>query len=255
MRSLLYLLVFTFSSFLAQGQNSDEVGYDAFAKANQAYTAENFKVAIKYYQEVLDQKVHSVETYFNLANAYYKNNEVGPAIYYYEKALQLDPDHVDVLNNLSYAHQLRIDAIEPLPENSLGNAVNSAFSTFEVDEWAWLSIVFVLIALLCFALYYYAITAAKKRLFFVLTILFVMVTMLSIGAGWYQMKEADKDRFGIIMEAEFTTREEPKKTAAPGFVIHEGTKIQILEQYQEWSRIALENGNKAWIPNYVFKEL
>jgi len=142
---LLVLLLATITCVAQQ----DEVN-DAFAKANQAYTAENYEVAIDNYNQILKTGVHSVETYFNLANAHYKLNHVGPAIYHYEKALQLDPDNADVLTNLSYAHQMRIDAIEALPENELGTAFESAVASLDVDEWAWFSIMLIIITILLY---------------------------------------------------------------------------------------------------------
>ena len=79
-------------------------------------TENNFEKAIAIYTEIIDeQNLGSKELYFNLGNAYYKTNKIGPSIYYYEKALSLDPTDSDVLNNLSFAQKMTIDRIEVLP--------------------------------------------------------------------------------------------------------------------------------------------
>lgn len=250
---VIVLLVFLLATITCVAQQ-DEVN-DAFAKANQAYTAENYEVAIDNYNQILKAGVHSVETYFNLANAHYKLNHVGPAIYNYEKALQLDPDNADVLTNLSYAHQMRIDAIEALPENELGTAFESAVASLDVDEWAWLSIILIIITILLYIFYNYSNTTGKKRLFFILMVMGIIVSALSIAAGFYAQNSLNSKQYAIFYEAEYTTREEPKNNATPSFVIHEGTKVEILEEFNDWVRIALANGTKAWVPNSTVKWL
>ncbi len=246
-------LVFLLTAVICLGQQ-DEVN-DAFAKANQAYTAENYEIAIDNYNQILKSGLHSVETYFNLANAHYKLNQVGPAIYNYEKALQLDPDNSDVLTNLSYAQQMRIDAIEALPENELGSAFDTTVASLDVDEWAWLSIMLIIITILLYIFYNYSNTTGKKRLFFILMIIGILLSTLSIAAGFYAQNNLNSKQYAIFYEAEYTTREEPKNNATPSFVIHEGTKVEILEEFNDWVRIALANGTKAWVPNSTVKWL
>ena len=88
-----------------------------FEKGNKQYADENYQEAINSYEEVIKQGYQSPALYFNLANAEYKLNRIAPSVYYYEKALQLDPHNEDVQNNLSFAKNMTIDAITPLPQN------------------------------------------------------------------------------------------------------------------------------------------
>ena len=41
--------------------------------------------------------IHAPELYFNLGNAYYKQNAIGPSILNYEKSLLLDADNAQVI--------------------------------------------------------------------------------------------------------------------------------------------------------------
>lgn len=247
--SLLVLLI----TLPIYGQ-SDAVN-DAFAKANQAYTVENYELAIVNYEQLLKSDVHSAEVYFNLANAHYKLNHVGPAIYNYEKALMLDPKNEDLLNNLQFAKQMRIDAVESLPENELESKASSLASALDVDEWAYLSIILMIISVLLFVLFYYSQTAGKKRLFFILMLLFAIGTIASIIIGFYAQNNLNSKQYAIIYAAEFTAREEPKLNSNATFVIHEGTKVEVLEEFNDWVRISLENGSKAWVTLETIRKL
>ncbi|GAK88293.1 BatE protein [Nonlabens ulvanivorans] len=247
--SFLFLLITLF----VKGQ--DNALEEQFAKANQAYTSENYQMAISNYEQMLKTDVHSVEVYYNLGNSYYKLNQIGPAIYNYEKALMLDTDNEDVLNNLQFAKQMRIDAVDSLPENELESRATSIASSLTIDEWAYLSIILLIISVLLFVLYYYSQTAGKKRLFFLLMILFAIGVITSIIIGFYAQNNLNKQQYAIVYATEFTAREEPKQSSSASFVIHEGTKVEVLEEFNDWVRIALENGSKAWVTIDTIKKL
>ncbi|WP_405351025.1 tetratricopeptide repeat protein [Nonlabens sp. Asnod3-H03] len=249
MTSFLILLM----TLIVSGQGS-EVD-DHFAKANQAYTAENYQMAISNYEEILKTDVHSVDVYYNLGNSYYKLNQVGPAIYNYEKALMLDPSNEDVLNNLQFAKQMRIDAVESLPENEFESKASSVASSLTIDEWAYLSIILLIISILLFVLYHYSQTAGKKRLFFLLMLLFAIGVITTIIIGFYAQNNLDNQQYAIVYAVEFTAREEPKQSSSASFVIHEGTKVEVLEEFNDWARISLENGSKAWVTLETIKKL
>lgn len=213
-------------------------------------------MAISNYEQILKTDVHSVEVYYNLGNSYYKLNQIGPAIYNYEKALMLDTGNEDVLNNLQFAKQMRIDAVDSLPENELESRATSIASSLTIDEWAYLSIILLIITVLLFVLYYYSQTAGKKRLFFLLMILFAIGGVItSIIIGFYAQNNLNKQQYAIVYATEFTAREEPKQSSSASFVIHEGTKVEVLEEFNDWVRIALENGSKAWVTIDTIKKL
>ena len=97
MKKILFLLLILANNVIAQDEQK------IFESANEMYKQQNYEKAIEIYKNIESLELVSSELYFNLGNAHYKLNEVGPAIFYYEKALQLDPDNEDVKNNLVFA--------------------------------------------------------------------------------------------------------------------------------------------------------
>ncbi|HEY3358393.1 MAG TPA: tetratricopeptide repeat protein, partial [Polyangia bacterium] len=71
----------------------------AFRRANEAYYRGDFKAAIEAYEQVAALGVVHEDLYYNLGNAYYKAGRMGPAIFEYERALQLDSDQADARRN------------------------------------------------------------------------------------------------------------------------------------------------------------
>ena len=102
MKNIIFLLLLVANTLLAQSIDDD------FYSANDFYKNEKFDKAIELYHQIESKGTISVELYYNLGNSYYKINKVGPAIYYFEKALKLDPTYEDAQNNLIFAKRLGI---------------------------------------------------------------------------------------------------------------------------------------------------
>ena len=67
--------------------------------------------------------------------------------------------------------------------------------------------------------------------------------------------DLDNERFGIIYQQEINIKTEPNLRSETAFVLHEGTKVQIIESYKNtWSKIKLIDGNIGWISNNALKE-
>jgi hypothetical protein len=71
--------------------------------------------------QVFDSGFENVSVYFNLGNSFYKLNNIPDSNFYYEKAKSISPNDEDILTNLIFAKNLRIDKIEILPTTQMIN--------------------------------------------------------------------------------------------------------------------------------------
>ncbi|WP_046754936.1 tetratricopeptide repeat protein [Kordia jejudonensis] len=241
---LTYLfLAFISSLTLAFGQENTEV----FNSANNAYNEGKYQEAITQYKSILDTGEYSAELYYNLANAYYKTNVIGPSIYYFEKALQLSPNDKDILNNLAFARNMTIDAIEPLPKTQLSKFSSNITGTFTYNQWAWIAVILAFICVISFLLYQFSYQSLQKRIYFLISFI-VFIFMLGIIAITYQQYEkAQQDRPAIVFAAETTVKAEPNLRSDAVFTLHEGTKVQVLDTVADWKKIRLIDGKIGWI--------
>ena len=238
-------------TFFASAQN--KVLFDA---GNKAYNESNFQEAISAYERILDSGVHSTELYFNLANAYYKLNRIAPSIYYYEKALQLSPNDKEIKRNLAFAQNMTIDAIEVIPEVGLSKIFKGFVNTFSFDVWALISVILVIVFVLLFLGYYFSQATAKKRLAFVVSSGSLIVAVVALFFAFQKFEYDRKDQPAIVFAQESEVKTDPNLRSEIAFVLHEGTKVQVLEHYQEnWTKIKLSDGKTGWIPNIDIKSL
>lgn len=215
--------------------------------AEQAYAKKNYKQAIVLYESILKEGMASYKLYYNIGNAYYKNNELGKAIYHYELANKLEPNNEDVKNNIRIANEKTIDKIES-KENFFIVAIKSGLvNSLSTNGWAWLSI-FSLTSGLTFAFIFFITKhIGLKRIGFFISFISVIICVASMIFGFTALNNKHELKFAIITNHESKIHEEPGTTSKTKFSLHEGAKINVLETNKEWTNIKLENGNEGWV--------
>lgn len=250
MKKLVLYIVFVTSVFSVFGQK--EV---FFTQANNFYNKGDYNKAISLYQKVINEGKHSVDLYFNLANAYYKTQQVGPSIYYYEKALQLAPNDVDIINNYAFAKQTRIDGnIDALPKGVLVRFYETLMN-YPVDFWGYASIVGVLLFVIGFILFYMSSDTSRRKLLFGVWVLGLLVGFISFVLAFSAQSYQKEHTYGVLFTNEVNVQSEPNLRSEKLFKLHEGTKVQLLEIIDEWSKIELVDGKSGWIISKGVKKI
>jgi tetratricopeptide (TPR) repeat protein len=220
---------------------------DLLKKAETAYEKREYKKAIESYEELIKDGYVSYQLYYNLGNAYYRNHQLGKAIFNYERAKKLNHEDEDVKNNLALAYTKTIDKIE-VKENFFISAVKTnVLSSFTTTTWAWLSI--VACALFFFFLYLFIAgrTVVVKRLSFFTSVVLVIGFCIVYFLGNSAKNAKEQNNFAIITAPETKVYTEPTATATSKFGLHEGTRVRIVELNADWILIKLENGNEGWL--------
>jgi SH3-like domain-containing protein len=57
------------------------------------------------------------------------------------------------------------------------------------------------------------------------------------------------------MNTEVALKETPNEKAKIVALIHEGLKLEIIDQVDDWSQIKLEDGTEAWVLTVVLAEI
>lgn len=246
MKKILFIFLITTQVFFAQ---------NGFEKGNELYQKGNYKEAITAYESVLDSKKQSAELYFNLGNCYYKLNKVAPSIYNYEKALVLNPNDVEIQNNLKFAHKLQIDEIKEMPKVGFARLIRDFTANFHYNTWAWISVSFAFLFLLFFLGYYFSQTTVSKRIFFFGMFIVVFLILISVLAALFEKNNYDNEKPAIVFAEVVAVKSEPKTSSSDVLVLHEGTKVYVLEVLDNWKKIQLTDGTEGWIENNAIKEV
>jgi len=246
MKNLLYIILLTSHVFFAQ---------KGFENGNALYQKGKYQEAIKAYETELAANKQSAELYFNIGNCYYKLNKVAPSIYNYEKALLLNPDDTEIQNNLKFAQKLQIDDIKTVEKVGFNKVIQDFTNTFNYNTWGGITVGLSILFLLCFVGYYFSQITVSKRLFFVGMFSVLLLLLVSVAAAIFEKNQFNNDQPAIVFSEVASVKSEPKVGAAEAFMLHEGTKVYIVETLDNWNKIQLTDGNEGWIENNAIKRL
>lgn len=241
MKKILFIIIF----FL--GLISQTFSNDLLQKAEKAYDNKNYKEAISCYQQLINEGNKSYELYFNLGNSYYRNKDLGYAIYYYELARKANPNDKDIQINLGIASAKTIDKIDA-KENFFINAVKSNIvNVVTTETWAWLSIVIAIAVCGFFFLFIHSQVMILKRISFILSIVLLIGLIVVYFFGNSALNSKKENKFAIILLKEVKITNEPNAAGMLKFALHEGTKVRVVEANNDWVLIKLDNGNEGWV--------
>ena len=218
-----------------------------YISANRFYSEGRFAQAASLYESLISSGYAAPEVYFNLGNACFKMRQIGKAILNFERAYRLRPFDEDVRFNLQLARTYAIDKIESLPEFFLTAWWRAFRSLMDSDHWMILSIVFFIVSLLLILFFLFSARVNHKKIFFFLSILFLLGAIIAGISGYHRSKEFHAQNEGIVMVPSATVKSSPDAGSSDLFVLHEGTKVRIEDAVGQWVEVRIANGNKGWI--------
>ncbi len=242
-RVALYIVTLFASIAVSATEQNSLVRWEA---GNKAYIEGDYEKAIEEYRAIVEGGEYSGDLYYNMANAYFKSAKYGKAILYYNKALRLDPSSDDIRHNLALAEAQTKDKITAVPEFFLNGWLRTVRSLMSCTAWTVTSFVMLALAVM-FALLFLLASGIKVRKsgFFgaLCAILLYVITTTFAVSSRNEMLRHDE---AIVMGSAIAVKSSPDSSATDLFVLHEGTKVHIVSEMDEWCEIVIADGKKGW---------
>jgi tetratricopeptide (TPR) repeat protein len=232
---------------VSMGAKAQQEAQQWFEQANAAYNAGSYDSALMLYNRITAADLESALLYLNMGNTYYKMREYPMAIYYYEKALKLDPSNEDVKTNLAIANLAIVDKIEEVPQSFIVKGWKGLGNALSGQQWTVLSLVAFALLLVMAFMFLRSRRMGLRKLGFFVGILFMLLLALSVVFASQQKRASLTEDQAIIMTPTVTVKSTPNEVSVDLFVLHEGTKVQILDQADGWNKIKIANGSVGWL--------
>ena len=213
---------------------------------NRAYIEGNYDKAIEEYTAILDGGEYSMKLYYNLANAYFKAGANGKAILYYNKALRIAPSQEDIRHNLALAEAQTKDRIAVIPEFFLNRWLRTMRNSMSCTAWSVLSLL-MFGAMLAFGLLFLLASQVRWRKVgfygaLCAFVLFVATTSFAVSSRNDMLSHNE----AIVMGTAISVKSSPDRSATDLFVLHEGTKVKVFAEVDEWVEVVIADGKKGW---------
>lgn len=223
--------------------------------ADTEYQKGNYQQAIRDYEEIL-KNGESAEIYFNLGNAYYRTDNITKAVLNYERARLLSPGDDDINFNLQFARSKTIDKITPQSEMFFVTWYKSLVNFTSVDNWATTGILCIVMALLLVLLYLFGPQLMLRKIGFFGGLAFFVIFLLSNLFAFQQKQALDNRTGAIIISPSVNIKKTPAKNSADQFVLHEGTRVDIIDKgMTDWRCIRVGDGREGWIETKAIEEI
>lgn len=217
-----------------------------FLLANGAYEKGDFTGAAGLYRKAIDEGAVSARLYYNYANSLFRQNQLGMAILYYEKARKLAPEDGDIAFNLRFANAQTVDK-NPVPETDfLTKVLWAVHSAYSINQGLWAALG---LFAGCFFLGLLAIYAGKALRGALVTaiVLGALALLVLVPSLLYKIRQQETVRYGIVLTPALEMYSGPGDNYQVLTKVHEGTKFEIVEVRGDWASVKLLNGKGGYV--------
>lgn len=214
----------------------------------QAYENGQWDSAAQAWASISAAGCESAEVWYNEGNAWFKSNEYARAVLCYERALKIDPSYSDARFNLEFARTQLQDRIDEIPEFIFKTWLRRMCYAASSNVWAVLALIFFAAALALALLFLLSSGTGKRKTGFFGGIAAMILCLSCLGFARWQLSDYLKADSAIVMRPVSSVKSSPASGSATDlFVLHEGTKVRILDDVGEWKNISLPDGRQGWI--------
>lgn len=245
-KAVLPMLILLLLPFAADA--SDVYVDSLWTTANQAYMEGRWADAVADYEMISGMGLESAALFCNTGDAYFKDGNIPMAILYYERALKLDPSYEDARYNLELLNNIIQDRIDPVPDFILKVWAKDICYVMDSDAWAVCFLVLLALTLAFALLFILGATAAGRRTGFFAGIVTLLLAIASLSFSLWQKNDYMSADDAIVMRPVTSVKSSPSAEASTDlFILHEGTKVRILDTVGNWNNIELADGRQGWI--------
>jgi tetratricopeptide (TPR) repeat protein len=213
-----------------------------FMDGTKAFHNGDWPAAIAAFESLADSGVDNGKLFYNLGNAYLKNDDLGRALLWYERALKRIPDDPDLRFNYDFALTLTKDE-RGEKESPLLRIL--FFWKYQLSHSSVRWIAIFLNAALWIALS--VLVIRKKRLLRPSVILIAAATLIFSATAAYNYVEATQVRYAVILTEQVAVRSGFTDTATQLFILHAGTKVRITREADTHLLIRYTEDKIGWI--------
>lgn len=214
-----------------------------FVQANKDYQAHDYALAASRYDSIVKQGIANAETYYNLGNAHFRLGHIGLAILNYERALRINPSDEDALHNLDIANKQIVDTFTPVPA-PITERIVRGIGVIDSTVWSLFALFFGALMLLTIALFLFK---QRKDWFGAIAIIALILMLVSEVFAW-SVHQLESRNYAIITAPNTYVKSGPSDLGTDLFILHEGTKVRVLDIYERWQKVRLPDGKMGWMP-------
>lgn len=222
-------------------------------KAGEAFAAGQWQNALNCYQMIEGEGLVSDDLYYNIGNTFLKLQDNAHAILYYERALKLNPSHADAAHNLEIVRQMTLDKIDEVPDFILVSWFHNLRQGLSANAWAWITLGLLLLAGILLTVFRSGAPRPLRKVSFILSCIVLVLAIFTFIFSLQQKRAVTRQDSAIVTAPVCSVKSSPAEGGKTVFVLHEGTKVRLLDDVGDWARIEIADGRQGWAQGFTFE--
>ena len=218
-----------------------------------AYSDADYPKAIECFNKALEEGEPTAEIYYNLASAYYKNNDLPLAILNFERAYRIDPSDGDTRFNLELVSSQIVDDMEPTPRLFLSSWFDQVSHWFSLFVWRVLGLIFFTLLMVGIFFYFRGRSISQRQIGFYGGVVALVLSVLTNILAYRSYLFTHEDKEAILISSIITVKSSPDASAKDIVVVHGGLKVVTQQTLSGYTEIKLPDGTVGWVPNNTFE--
>lgn len=237
----------------ASAQSDLATAERAYEDGLAAYYDGNYQAALDSFLAALDTGYRSGSLLYNIGNTYFRLNQLGMAVVYYERARMLMPTDELLNHSARVAQRKTKNHFNTIPRPFWGKWWDAVVARIGPVWMYFVGLCFYLTAAVFLGV---RIWTGSRNDWLRRGIALCLVAGLPfLGAAFVASHDQATHRLAVVIELQADLREAPSDGAATGTRVYEGLVVDLLGRQDEWVRVGLPDGTTGWLVDDVIEEV
>lgn len=228
------------------------------ADARAALATDDAKAQIAALDSLTGTGKVSPDAYQALGNAYFQRGDFGKAILNYERGLRLKPGHKGLKNNLQYVRAEAGITRPELPDFFLVRWWRAVGAALGAGTLFWLAMVFWWLAVVGAVIWFLRRKEMDEKKRFALlpaAVVSLVFALVLFSLGNSRNAFLSNDREAILVARQADLRVAPGPDATMEQSLSAGLKLRLLDEFDGFVKVALEDGKQGWLPEGAVEKI
>ncbi len=226
-------------------------------RADSAYLADDYPLATSLYLQAEKEDGSSSALLYNIGNSYYRMGEVGKAILYYKRSLQLDPTNSDARQNLQFVMTKTVDKQDDNRSVMRKTGDRILFSN-SPNGWAMWALGVFVVLMGAAAMYVFSSSVVLRKICFFGGLVAIVLDGVLIYVACKSASIVADENAAVVISPNVqlsTVPRVPKDKSEQAFQLHEGAVVEIVDSVKQtsdsvptmWLEVKVGDVHRAWI--------
>jgi len=249
----LLFLILVSTSAKSQEQDPVAAAGSAYEEGLEAYLNGEYQIALDWYLQAEESGKTSGKLLYNTANTYFRLNNLGKAVLYYERAGRLTPTDELLIHSARIARRKTMNRFGQIPRPFWSKYWAAAVARLGPGWMFFVGLCFYFTTVMFLGFWIW--TSSRNdwlRRGFALCLL---AAIPLIAAAFKASTDQAGTKTAVVLELRIDLRDNPSHVGPVETTVFEGLVVTIVDRSENWVEIRLPDGATGWVEDTTIEDV